>query len=218
MKNRLLPVALVLAPAVLGLLARGAEFATANGALTVSAGRVAPQEIASTLAAGDLALALGLSLSLALALVWIGSGVREGARTWAPRALVAAGLLVATLGTLRLQALNAALAEDYRATVAAAWTQPEEQALEQAEPTTARPTPTSAPSTPRSNSPASSPAARAPSTARARAASWACCSPWPRSRRPCDGVPAARRPTRPEESPGGGPRPARSVNPRQRCR
>ena len=133
MKNRLLPVALVLAPAVLGLLARGAEFATANGALTASAGRVAPQEIASTLAAGDLVLALGLAVSLALALVWIGSGVREGTRTWAPRALVAAGLLVATLGTLRLQALNAALAEDYRATVAAAWTQPEEQALEQAE-------------------------------------------------------------------------------------
>jgi hypothetical protein len=133
MKKRLLPVALVLAPAVLGLLARGAEFATANGVLTASAGRVAPQEIASTLAAGDLVLALGLGISLALALVWIGTGVREGARSWAPRALVAVGLLVATLGTLRLQALNAALAEDYRATVAAAWTQPEDQALEQAE-------------------------------------------------------------------------------------
>jgi hypothetical protein len=133
MKKRLLPAALVLAPAVLGLLARGAEFATANGVLTASAGRVAPQEIASTLAAGDLVLALGLGVSLALALVWIGTGVREGARSWAPRALVAVGLLVATLGTLRLQALNAALAEDYRATVAAAWTQPEDQALEQAE-------------------------------------------------------------------------------------
>jgi len=133
MKNRLLPVAVVLAPAVLGLLARGAEFATANGVLTASAGRVAPQEIASTLAAGDLVLALGLAISLALALVWIGTGAREGARSWAPRALVAVGLLVATLGTLRLQALNAALAEDYRATVAAAWTQPEDQALEQAE-------------------------------------------------------------------------------------
>ena len=112
MKNRLLPVAVVLAPAVLGLLARGAEFATANGVLTASAGRVAPQEIASTLAAGDLVLALGLAISLALALVWIGTGAREGARTWAPRALVAVGLLVATLGTLRLQALNAALSED----------------------------------------------------------------------------------------------------------
>jgi hypothetical protein len=133
MKKRLLSVVLVLAPALLGLLARGAEFATANGVLTASAGRVAPQEIASTLAAGDLVLALGLGISLALALVWIGTGVREGARSWAPRALVAVGLLVATLGTLRLQALNAALAEDYRATVAAAWTQPEDQALEQAE-------------------------------------------------------------------------------------
>ena len=133
MKNRLLPVAVVLAPAVLGLLARGAEFATANGVLTASAGRVAPQEIASTLAAGDLVLALGLAISLALALVWIGAGAREGARTWGPRALVAVGLLVATLGTLRLQALTAALAEDYRATVAAAWTQPEDHALEQAE-------------------------------------------------------------------------------------
>ncbi|MDA0947621.1 MAG: hypothetical protein O2799_03835 [Planctomycetota bacterium] len=133
MKNRLLPIALVLAPAVLGLLARSAEFATANGVLTASAGRVAPQEIASTLAAGDLILALGLAVSLALALVWVGAGAREGSRTWAPRALVAAGLLVAALGTLRLQALNAALADDYRATVAAAWTQPEDQALEKAE-------------------------------------------------------------------------------------
>ena len=37
MKNRLLPIALVLAPAVLGLLARSAEFATANGVLTAFA-------------------------------------------------------------------------------------------------------------------------------------------------------------------------------------
>lgn len=133
MKNRLLPVALVLAPAVLGILARGAEFATANGVLTASAGRVAPQEIATTLASGDLILALGLAVSLALALVWIGAGAREGSRTWAPRALVATGLLVATLGTLRLQALNGALAEDYRATVAAAWAEPEAQALERAD-------------------------------------------------------------------------------------
>ena len=51
MKSRLLPVVLVLAPAILGVLARGAYFATANGELTASAGRVAPQEIASTLAA-----------------------------------------------------------------------------------------------------------------------------------------------------------------------
>ena len=95
--------------------------------------KTAPQEIASTLAAGDLVLALGLAVSLALALIWIGSGVREGARTWAPRALVAVGLLVATLGTLRLQVLNSALAEDYSATVAAAWAEPEAQALERAD-------------------------------------------------------------------------------------
>ena len=133
MKSRVLPVVLVLAPAALGVLARGAEFATANGELTASAGRVAPQEIASTLAAGDLTLASGLAISAALALVWIGAGVREGARTWGPRAAVALGLLAATLGSLKLQALNEALAEDYSATVAGAWTQPQEKALEQAE-------------------------------------------------------------------------------------
>lgn len=133
MKSRLLPVAFVLAPAILGVLARGAYFATANGELTASAGRVAPQEIASTLAAGDQILAIGLAISAALALVWIGAGVRDGARAWGPRAVVALGLLAATLGSLKLQALNQALTEDYSATVTGAWTQPEERALEQAE-------------------------------------------------------------------------------------
>ena len=133
MRARLLPVAIVLFPALLGLVARGAEFASANGVLTASAGRVAPQEIADTLATGDLMLAVGLAVSLAFSLVWIGVAARDGVRGWAPRAVVALGLLAATLGTLRLQALNRALADDYRATVVAAWAQPEGLALEQAE-------------------------------------------------------------------------------------
>jgi hypothetical protein len=133
MRARLLPVAIVLFPALLGLVARGAEFASANGVLTASAGRVAPQEIADTLATGDLILAVGLAVSLAFSLVWIGVAARDGLRGWAPRAVVALGLLAATLSTLRLQALNRALADDYRATVVAAWAQPEGQALEQAE-------------------------------------------------------------------------------------
>ena len=114
-------------------MARAAEFAGSNDVLTASPGRVAPQELAGTLAAGDLRLAVGLALSLGCALVWTGAAARGGVRAWAPRALVAPGLLAGAFGSLRLQALNSALAEDYRATVAASWAQPEEQALEQAE-------------------------------------------------------------------------------------
>lgn len=123
----------VLAPVLLGLLARLAEFGAANSALTATPGRVAPQEIASTIAAGDLLLFLGCSVSLALALVWLGAAASRGARGMAPRAILSLGLLLAAVGSLKLQALNEALVEDYRGAVAAAWSQPEEEAVGQAE-------------------------------------------------------------------------------------
>ncbi|MHC4895234.1 MAG: hypothetical protein ACYTFV_18225 [Planctomycetota bacterium] len=101
--------------------------------MTSTAGRVAPQEVAATLAAGDFKLALGLGVSLALALVWLGSVIKDGARAWAPRLALVAGLLFAVSGSIHLQVLNRSLADDYRSTVVSSSTLSETEALASAD-------------------------------------------------------------------------------------
>lgn len=130
MLHSLRPLVLVLAPTAVGLALRFSEFATANSALTQTAGRVHPAEVANALSRGDEVLALGLIGSVAGALIWLFASFARTRAEQLACGLVLVGLVTAIGGTRQLGAVNHELAEDFEAAVTTRSSLEDEAALD----------------------------------------------------------------------------------------